>query len=72
MDSYKGILYFLDHLLVFILLKLEECRAMGHMPLMNQIRGDICVSSVYEILNIMFLPRMKKALIGGIGGRRQN
>ena len=41
---------------------------------MNQIRREICPLLKYvpnEILNSMFLPLMKKALMGGIEGRCQ-
>ena len=45
----------------------EMCKAMGQMPLINKIRG--VEYATVEIQNSMFLPKLKKALIGG---RRQN
>ena len=53
-----------------------SCRgAKEHMPLKNKIRRGKYAPSKYnpdEIRNCMFLLLMKKALMGGIGGRRQN
>ena len=47
----------------------EACRPVGHkahMPLMNQIRGEGTYAPD-EFKDSMFLPLMKRALIGGIG-----
>ena len=50
----------------------KACPALGHkehMPLMNQIMRGIWFSKYVanEIRNSLFLPPMKKALMGGIG-----
>ena len=51
----------------------EAVGHMGYMSLMNQIRGGICPSFKYATNEkSMFLPLTKKALNGGIVGRRQN